>query len=76
MTFKDLFGDITDHRVHNTTKGDAMFAALRKLFRDQNGATAIEYALVASLVSVVAFSFIMSIGTSVSASFESVASAL
>jgi pilus assembly protein Flp/PilA len=53
-----------------------MFAALRKLFRDQNGATAIEYALVASLVSVVAFSFIMSIGTSVSASFESVASAL
>jgi pilus assembly protein Flp/PilA len=58
------------------TTGDAMFAALRKLFRDQNGATAIEYALVASLVSVVAFSFIMSIGTSVSASFESVASAL
>ena len=53
-----------------------MIAVLMKLFRDQNGATAIEYALVASLVSVAAISFIASIGTSVSASFESVASAL
>ena len=38
-----------------------MFAVLKKLLRDQNGATAIEYALVASLVSVAAISFIASI---------------
>ncbi|MBV9584965.1 MAG: Flp family type IVb pilin, partial [Alphaproteobacteria bacterium] len=38
--------------------------------------TAIEYAIIASLVSVAAISFIASIGTSVSASFASVATAL
>ena len=53
-----------------------MFAVLARLLRNQEGATALEYAFVASLVSVVAFSFIASIGTSVSASFENVASAL
>jgi len=53
-----------------------MFAVLDKLFRNQDGATAIEYAFIASLVSVVAFSFIENIGTSVSASFESVANSL
>ena len=57
-------------------KGGAMFAVLDKLFRNQDGATAIEYAFIASLVSVVAFAFIANIGTSVSASFESVANSL
>jgi pilus assembly protein Flp/PilA len=53
-----------------------MFAMLAKLLRNEDGATAIEYAMVASLVSVAAFSLISMISTSVSASFESVASAL
>jgi pilus assembly protein Flp/PilA len=53
-----------------------MFATLTKLLRNEDGATAIEYAMVASLVSVVAFFFISSIGNSVSAHFESVANAL
>lgn len=53
-----------------------MLVVLRKLLCDQNGATALEYAFVASLVSIVAISFISMIGTSVSASFESVATAL
>ena len=53
-----------------------MFAMLVKLLRDEGGATAIEYAMVASLVSVVAFFCISSIGNSVSADFESVANAL
>ena len=53
-----------------------MFAMLTKLLRDEDGATAIEYAMVASLVSVVAFFSISSIGNSVSAHFESVANAL
>jgi len=53
-----------------------MFATLAKLLRNEDGATAIEYAMVASLVSIAAFSLISMIGTSVSASFESVASAL
>ena len=53
-----------------------MFAMLTKLLRDEDGATAIEYAMIASLVSVVGFFFISSIGNSVSALFDSVANAL
>ena len=53
-----------------------MFATLTKLLRNEEGATAIEYAFVASLVSIVAVFFISSIGNSVSAHFESVANAL
>lgn len=53
-----------------------MFATLTKLLRNEDGATAIEYAFVASLVSVVAVFVITSIGNSVSAHFESVANAL
>lgn len=53
-----------------------MFATLTKLLRDQDGATAIEYAMVASLVSVVAVVVIANIGSSVAAHFESVANAL
>lgn len=53
-----------------------MFATLTKLLRNEDGATALEYAMVASLVSVVAFFCISSIGNSVSAHFASVANAL
>ncbi|MBV8494318.1 MAG: Flp family type IVb pilin [Alphaproteobacteria bacterium] len=53
-----------------------MVGVLKTLLRDQNGTTAIEYAIIASLVSVAAILVIASIGTSVSASFESVATAL
>jgi pilus assembly protein Flp/PilA len=72
----DVLGDIAARRVQDTKKDAAMFATLAKLLRNEDGATAIEYAMVASLVSVAAFSLISMIGTSVSASFESVASAL
>jgi Flp pilus assembly pilin Flp len=51
-----------------------MVAVLAKLFRNEDGATALEY--VASLVSVVAFFVISSIGSSVSADFASIANAL
>jgi pilus assembly protein Flp/PilA len=72
----DVLGDIAVRRVQDTKKDAAMFATLAKLLRNEDGATAIEYAMVASLVSIAAFSLISMIGTSVSASFESVASAL
>jgi pilus assembly protein Flp/PilA len=72
----DVFGDTAAHRVQDTTRGEAMVAVLAKLFRDQNGATAIEYAVIASLVSVAAFTFITNIGTSVTTSFENVANSL
>lgn len=67
---------MTADRVQDKKRDAAMLVVLRKLLCDQNGATALEYAFVASLVSIVAISFISMIGTSVSASFESVATAL
>jgi Flp pilus assembly pilin Flp len=57
-------------------RGHAMFASLAKLLRNKGGATAIEYAMIASLVSIAGFVFISSIGSSVSASFANVANAL
>jgi pilus assembly protein Flp/PilA len=53
-----------------------MFAVLAKLFRNQDGATSIEYAVIASLVSVAAVTLIANIGSSVADTFQSVASSL
>jgi len=44
------------------------------LTRDQHGATAIEYAFVASLISIAAVSVIQFIGNSVANSFSTIAS--
>jgi len=41
---------------------------------DQDGATAIEYAMVAFFISIVAFSAIVTIGTDVTSAFSQVAS--
>ena len=45
---------------------------LHSLLRDAAGATSIEYAAIASLISVVAITAIASVGTSVSALFSTV----
>ena len=50
-----------------------MFATLSQLLRHESGATVIEYALVAILISVAAFSVTQSIGTSVSSFFGQLA---
>ena len=49
---------------------------LLSLLRDQKGATAIEYALIASLISISILTAAQSIGTSLTATFNSVATAL
>ena len=49
---------------------------LRALARETSGATVIEYALVATLISIVIFASALSIGTSVSGIFGSVGSSL
>jgi|HubBroStandDraft_6_1064221.scaffolds.fasta_scaffold2828034_1 Flp pilus assembly pilin Flp len=48
----------------------AIFRGARQL--DENGATAIEYALVALLISIAAFSVLVTVGTSVSSAFSKV----
>jgi len=49
---------------------------LTKLFRDDTGATAIEYGLIAALIAVVIVTALTTVGTNLKATFNSVASNL
>ena len=53
-----------------------MLAILSSVMGDENGATAIEYGLIAALISVVIISVVTAVGTSLAATFSSVAAAL
>jgi pilus assembly protein Flp/PilA len=53
-----------------------MLAILSSVMRDENGATAIEYGLIAALISVVIISVVTAVGNSLAATFSSVAAAL
>lgn len=47
-----------------------------KFIRDENGATAIEYGLIAAGIAVVIIAAVQAVGTNVSGTFSSVASAV
>ncbi|HYL31966.1 MAG TPA: Flp family type IVb pilin [Stellaceae bacterium] len=49
---------------------------LTKLFRDDAGATAIEYGLIAALIAVVIVTAVTTVGTNLKATFSTVASSL
>lgn len=49
---------------------------ISKLLRDENGATAIEYGLIAALISVVIIAAVTLVGTQLSAVFNSIGTAL
>ncbi|HUH83010.1 MAG TPA: Flp family type IVb pilin [Stellaceae bacterium] len=53
-----------------------MFAALSRLMRDESGATAIEYGLIAALIIVICIAAIQVIGTQLNQTFGSVGAAL
>lgn len=53
-----------------------MFGTLTKLVRNEEGATAIEYGLIAALIAVVIISVLITVGTSLSNIFNTVATAL
>ena len=53
-----------------------MFQTLKTLFNDESGATAIEYGLIAALVSVAAIAALEAMGGSLTAMFEAVSEAL
>jgi pilus assembly protein Flp/PilA len=53
-----------------------MFATLLKLIKNEDGATAIEYGLIAALVAVAAVAAMTTVGTNLSATFNSVATKL
>ena len=53
-----------------------MFAFFVKLFHAEDGATAIEYGLIAALIAVAAVTVMATVGTNLSSTFNTVASAL
>ena len=53
-----------------------MFATLIKLFKNEDGATAIEYGLIAALIAVAAVTVLGTVGTNLSTTFNTVANKL
>ncbi|HXZ16782.1 MAG TPA: Flp family type IVb pilin [Roseiarcus sp.] len=53
-----------------------MFRSARRFFRDESGATAIEYGLIASLIAVVIITAVSNVGTKVSNTFNEIGNAL
>ena len=49
---------------------------MNKLFRDESGATAIEYGLIAALIAVAAITAFTAVGTSLSGTFNGVSTKL
>ena len=53
-----------------------MFATLTKLLKNEDGATAIEYGLIAALIAVAAVTVLGTVGTNLTSTFSSVATKL
>jgi pilus assembly protein Flp/PilA len=53
-----------------------MFGTIIKLFKNEDGATAIEYGLIAALIAVAAVTVMGTVGTNLSGTFNSIASQL
>lgn len=53
-----------------------MFTTIRKLYADESGATAIEYGLIAALVSVAGIVALQAMGTNLGAMFTTVSTQL
>lgn len=53
-----------------------MKQAITKFFRDEEGATAIEYGLIAGLIAVVIIAAVTAVGTDLKTTFEAIGTAL
>ncbi len=53
-----------------------MKQVIAKFFRDEEGATAIEYGLIAGLIAVVIITAVTAIGTDLTSTFDAIADAL
>ena len=75
-----LIGNLTrDPELRVTPKGTAICQfgiAVNRQFKDESGATAIEYGLIAGLISVVVITAVTTVGTKMSADFSKVAANL
>lgn len=53
-----------------------MFATIKNIWKDESGATAIEYGLIAALISIVAIGAMQLTGGSITSAFTAVSTAL
>jgi pilus assembly protein Flp/PilA len=53
-----------------------MFATIAKLLKNESGATAIEYGLIAALIAVAAVTVMGTVGTNLSSTFSTIATKL
>lgn len=53
-----------------------MFATIKNVWNDESGATAIEYGLIAALISIIAITAMKTTGTSLTSAFTSVSTEL
>jgi len=53
-----------------------MFTTLKQLWKNESGATAIEYGLIAALIAVAAISAMQLVGSSLTSTFNNIASKL
>jgi pilus assembly protein Flp/PilA len=65
-----------DQPVTNLVQETTTMTMLKKLFKDESGATAIEYGLIAALIAVAIITAATTVGTNLSATFTSVSSKL
>jgi pilus assembly protein Flp/PilA len=62
--------------LHTQIGATLMFSVIRKLIKDESGATAIEYGLIAALISVAAITAFTTVGTKLSAMMTNTANSL
>jgi pilus assembly protein Flp/PilA len=74
--FTILKGDISILRVVSLLWRFNMYASLIKLLKNEDGATAIEYGLIAALIAVAAVTVMATVGTNLSNTFNCVAGKL
>jgi len=63
-------------RLLNLQKGVTMSTLIQRFVRDQSGATAIEYGLIAALIAVVIIGAVQVVGTNLSTTFTTVATSI
>jgi pilus assembly protein Flp/PilA len=75
----ELNGSVTLTEHYHRVSGQwrtQMLSTLLKLIRNEDGATAIEYGLIAALIAVAAVTVLGTVGTNLTATFSTVASKL
>ena len=77
LEFNNLFSSLAQSVHRSLPNGDKqMLTTFRKLIKDESGATAIEYGLIAALVAVVLITALTNLGSALDNKFDAVTNAL